>query len=136
MTFNMTKRSWHPFAEQFNYFQDPNEFKFGYQIENYHNRLKSMWLNTTVFGTHYRNAKNLQGYFFSQEFKRIEMPESIKKLGIWAITPEVKISQSRRGIELNCAEQAYKKSFTIKMDCRFGFVDSLINKMIGSNYGY
>lgn len=30
LTINIEKRGQHIFAEQFNYFQDPNEFKIGY----------------------------------------------------------------------------------------------------------
>ena len=42
LTFDMTKRAFHPFAEQFNYFQDANECKFGYQIESYPKALSSL----------------------------------------------------------------------------------------------
>ena len=66
LTFNMTKRPYHPFAEQFAYFQDQNEFKIGYQIESYPKRMANMDLfESTTFGTHYRHAKNQQGYFLS-----------------------------------------------------------------------
>jgi len=30
ITFDLKKRQYHPYAEQFNYFQDPNEFRIGY----------------------------------------------------------------------------------------------------------
>ena len=55
LTFNIDKRGQHVFAEQFSFFQDPNEFKIGYQVERYPSRLASMGLlNTTTFGTVYR----------------------------------------------------------------------------------
>ena len=77
----------------------------------------------------------MQGYFFNQELKTKDLPESLSKYGLWNITPEVKFSQHRRGIETNCAEQADKKSMTLKMDYEFGFVNPIVKKLIGKNYG-
>ena len=64
------------------------------------------------------------------------MPSSLTKyLGLFQARPELKISQSRRGIELNCAEQTDKKSLTVKIDCSYDFLNPLIYKLIGLNYG-
>ena len=65
------------------------------------------------------------------------LPSAVQKyLGLWKATPEVKISQMRRGIELNCAEQIDKKSFTVKMDCAYGLLNPIIRRLIGGkNYG-
>ena len=64
------------------------------------------------------------------------MPSSLTKyLGLFQARPEVKISQSRRGIELNCAEQTDKKSVTVKFDCSYDILNPIVFKLIGLNYG-
>jgi len=93
-------------------------------------------LQTTV-GMHYRYAKGMQqGYFFSQEFQPLSLPKAFQsKAGLWNVTPELKVSQSRRAVELNCAEQAFKQSLTLRLDCQHNFIEKMLDNVIGTNYG-
>jgi len=65
----------------------------------------------------------------------LELPISLQKAGLWQVTPELKLSQSRRAVELNCAEKAFKQSFTLKADCSFAWTNQICNRILGANYG-
>lgn len=56
-------------------------------------------------------------------------------MGGLRIVPVLTYSQSRRTVEVNCAEQALKNSLTLKMDCPYSFADGLFERLLGPNAG-
>ena len=59
------------------------------------------------------------------------MPEAIQsKLGVWNIQPVFKVTNSRRPIELNCAEQAFKQSFMLRSDFDTAIMEKIGDKLL------